>query len=88
MKIKLIEAGGFVGRHKIAFKHVTNISSELAEEVKRLKPIELNLENKVRDLERHYLQIDDEEPIPIEIDNIEGELKSHIDELKKKLEYL
>jgi hypothetical protein len=87
MDIKLIQAGGFIGRQKTACKHVADVSSQLAEEVKQLVPIDQNQQSKARDLEKHYLQFNDDEPILIKVDQLKGELKSHIDELMKHLSY-
>ncbi|WP_316841965.1 hypothetical protein [Pedobacter gandavensis] len=88
MKMTLIQAGGYIGRQKTAEKDVNEVSHQLDQEINALVHTEDHMQNaKVRDLEKYYLQVDDKAAIAINIDKLTGELKKHVTELRKKLNY-
>jgi hypothetical protein len=89
MKLKLVEAGSFTGKKRVAEVDLSDYSPELAEEIRKAfrDPVSTEREATLaRDKEQLFLELD-KQILPLHAVHLSNELKALLEDLKSKLKW-
>jgi len=88
MKLKLIQAGGFAGRKKMAEEDLDDHPDQLKEQVKEVfsQPLKALPRSKERDKEQHFLEFEGK-VVPVQSFKPSKEFKSLIKKMQSNLDY-